>query len=111
VLPKAPPPRISNPRTRPKYIPSNSNWGRDSARLNTQYSYGGHHYYYSDPYGPSYFGSYNSSMNYLWLYLWLDNDRSNNEPPPESTDKVDTSILSYMQVIQAMQELSAGKSS
>lgn len=117
LVPKASPVKIArynNPKTRPKYVPRGANYNRDYRKMSKgSYRHGGTTYLYRDPYGPQYFGFYGPGNNpflmYLFIDAWMDDDTDDNPPAPRSADEVDMSLITYMEIIKAMQSYTVGK--
>lgn len=103
LIPKSPPPiatKTSAQTFGPLRVPPGRSYSRDRSYIlrNPQYA---------DPYGTHYYGYSGSPFFYLWLFSVMDNDRSNNALPPESDSQISPALLSYLRVIQSMDQVAS----
>lgn len=104
LVPAVAPAKVTGPTGKPKFQPSGRDYYRDRQTVLRNPAY-------ADPYGGrSYYGAFDSPFFYLWLFSVMDGDDGNNPLPPQSDEKIDESILSYLQAVQAMQSMSVDKS-
>lgn len=108
ALPRVPTITTRSGTSRPLVsVPAGRSYSADRAKVQRPYKYQGNRYYYTDPYGPRYYGYYsdNNPFFYMWLFSVMDNDRSNNALPPESPEGLIAPIApSYFAVAQAVAE-------